>query len=364
MFITARILHLGFSLIEKNSESAWSPTSPLDYKLFSNLSNVFSAKSSRPSYQTGHKKQFDGSKVGLGIITSLVNEAKLNNEILGKFPRKNIILRSQVKKNGILKFSKNNHESLASCLKSNSLPKNYVISTESPKSEVESFDDIGRESKGLRGIVASLSDSSRPSSLINLNQNLNLGTDDLFVEDTSTVSSLPPVTKGSSLVDNSLKITASSLPISIDFSNGYVGSLSAKEIELSEDYTCIISHGPNPKRTHIFGDCILECHNNDFTEFCMKEDPPFRSSQVPMFSEESVPHHFDNVTSFCHSCNKKLDQGSEDIYDYSGEKAFCSFKCQSEEILAEDEMEKTFTNSEESSPNSSYHDLFLMQVSK
>ncbi|MCI22518.1 DUF581 family protein, partial [Trifolium medium] len=61
----------------------WSPTSPLDCRLFSNLSNVFSAKSSRPSFQTGHKKLLDGSKVGLGIITSLVNETKPNNEILG-----------------------------------------------------------------------------------------------------------------------------------------------------------------------------------------------------------------------------------------------------------------------------------------
>ncbi|CAA7025800.1 unnamed protein product [Microthlaspi erraticum] len=33
----------------------------------------------------------------------------------------------------------------------------------------------------------------------------------------------------------------------------------SREMALSEDYTCIISHGPNPKTTHIFGDCILDC---------------------------------------------------------------------------------------------------------
>lgn len=350
-----------------DSESAWSPTSPLDYRLFSNLSNVFSAKSSRPSFQTGHKKPLDGSKVGLGIITSLVNETKPKNEILGEFPRKNIIFGSQVK-NHILQFSKNNHESLAPFLKTNSLPKNYVISlpsetksptlpskTKSPKSEVESFDDdVNRESKGLRSSVASSPGSSRPSSLISSNQSSNLGTSDLFVEVTSTSLSLPPVTNTSSQVADSLKIISSSLPVSIDFSNGYVGSLSAKEIELSEDYTCIISHGPNPKRTHIFGDCILECHNNDFTEFSKKEEPAFRSSQVPIFSEESSPRRFDSVMSFCYTCNKKFDEEGEGAHAYS-------FKRRSEEILAEEEMDKTCTNSAKSSPNSSYHDdIFLM----
>lgn len=302
-------------------ESVWSPTSPLDCRLFSNLSNTFSVRSSRPSLQTGHKKQLDcSSKVGLGIISSLANETKLdNNETLGKLQRKNIIFGSQVK-NGILKFSKNNHESLAPYLKSNSLPKNYVISlpseTKSPKSEVENFGDVNWESKGIRSTVASLPDSSRSSSsLINSTQNSILGTNDLFLENASTALSLPPVTSSSSQVDNSLKTKSSSLPISIDFSNGYIGSLSAREIELSEDYTCIISHGPNPKRTHIFGDRILECHNNDFTEFSKKEEPSFRFSQVPTFSEESAPHPFDNVMSFCYTCNKKLEEG-EDIYTY------------------------------------------------
>ncbi|KAJ1433921.1 Zf-FLZ domain [Sesbania bispinosa] len=346
-----------------DSESLWSPTSPLDCRLFSNLSSPSSVKSSRPSFRTGHK-QLDCSKVGLGIISSLVNETKLNNEIPGKIQRKNIIFGPQVK-TGILKFSKNNHESLASHLKSNSLPKNYVMSlpskTKSPNSEVESFDDVNWEPDGFRSTVTSLPDSSRPSSLINSNQNSNLGINDLFVESTSTAMSLPPVTSRSSQVDNSLKVKSSSLPISIDFSKGYIGSLSAREIELSEDYTCIISHGPNPKRTHIFGDCILECHNNDFTEFSKKEEPTFRSSQVPTFSEGSAPHHFDNVLSFCYSCNKKLEEG-EDIYMYRSKQAFCCFNCRSEGILAEEEMEKTCTNSAESSPDSSYHDIFLKSL--
>ncbi|KAF8117925.1 hypothetical protein N665_0008s0263 [Sinapis alba] len=52
---------------------------------------------------------------------------------------------------------------------------------------------------------------------------------------------------------------SSSSPMDIMSSQAYSRSLSAREMALSEDYTCIISHGPNPKTTHIFGDCILDC---------------------------------------------------------------------------------------------------------
>ena len=307
-----------------DSESAWSPTSPLDCKLFSNLSNPFGVKSPTPSFRAGHKKQLNCSKVGLGIISSLVNETNLKDEILGKCQGKNVIFRPV--KTGILQFAQKSQESLASHMKSNSLPTNYVISlpseTKNPKSEVESFDDVSRkgefscESQAFEGIVTSLPDSSRPSSsLINSNHNSNLGINDLCVETTSTAMSLPPVTGRILQVDNSLKFQSCSLPISIDFSNGYIGSLSARDIELSEDYTCIISHGPNPKRTHIFGDCILECQKDDFTEFCKKEEPAFRSFQDSTISEGSSPYPFDNVLRFCYSCHKKLEEG-ESFYLY------------------------------------------------
>ncbi|KAL3626081.1 hypothetical protein CASFOL_029630 [Castilleja foliolosa] len=38
----------------------------------------------------------------------------------------------------------------------------------------------------------------------------------------------------------------------------FTRQLSLKEMELSEDYTCVITHGPKPKTTHIFGNCIVE----------------------------------------------------------------------------------------------------------
>lgn len=33
--------------------------------------------------------------------------------------------------------------------------------------------------------------------------------------------------------------------------------LSLREMESSEDYTCVITHGPNPKTTHIFDNCVV-----------------------------------------------------------------------------------------------------------
>ncbi|KAJ8483603.1 hypothetical protein OPV22_016088 [Ensete ventricosum] len=49
----------------------------------------------------------------------------------------------------------------------------------------------------------------------------------------------------------------------------FMGHMSPTEIELSEDYTCVISHGPIPKKTHIFYDCIIESCDKEF--LTMKE---------------------------------------------------------------------------------------------
>lgn len=71
--------------------------------------------------------------------------------------------------------------------------------------------------------------------------------------------------------------------------------LSASEIELSEDYTCVISHGPNPKTTRIFDNCIIE-------SYCSLSDK----------SNNSAPENF---LSFCYTCKKNLEQ-KNDIYIY------------------------------------------------
>ncbi|KAJ4890601.1 hypothetical protein Rs2_30349 [Raphanus sativus] len=93
---------------------------------------------------------------------------------------------------------------------------------------------------------------------------------------------------------------------------------SEDEMEMSEDYTCIITHGPNPKTTHIYGDQVLECHKNEDNK------------------EKSIESELDYFLSVCNFCNKKLVVG-EDIYMYRGEKAFCSAECRSEEMAIDDE---------------------------
>ncbi|CAA7032834.1 unnamed protein product [Microthlaspi erraticum] len=104
----------------------------------------------------------------------------------------------------------------------------------------------------------------------------------------------------------------------------FSGCVSEEEMEMSEDYTCIISHGPNPKTTHIYGDRVLECHKNE-----LKEDDVNKEKHI----ETEFPS--DNFLSVCNFCNKKLDVG-EDIYMYR-EKGFCSEECRWEEMMVEEE---------------------------
>ncbi|XWS31554.1 hypothetical protein CRYUN_Cryun23aG0086300 [Craigia yunnanensis] len=91
--------------------------------------------------------------------------------------------------------------------------------------------------------------------------------------------------------------------------------LPVREMEMSEDYTCVISHGPNPKTTHIFDNCIVQ-------SYCSVSD-----------KSKSAPESF---LSFCHTCKKNLEQ-KIDIYIYRGEKAFCSQECRYQEMLLDGE---------------------------
>ncbi|GMI95988.1 hypothetical protein like AT3G22550 [Hibiscus trionum] len=99
----------------------------------------------------------------------------------------------------------------------------------------------------------------------------------------------------------------------------FIGSnLSASEMELSEDYTCVITHGTNPRTTHIFDDCIVET-----------------CCGVVGFSSSKG----ENFLSFCHTCKKNLSPG-KDIYIYRGEKAFCSKECRYQEMVLEEGTNK------------------------
>ncbi|CAN0876218.1 FCS-Like Zinc finger 8 [Linum grandiflorum] len=68
---------------------------------------------------------------------------------------------------------------------------------------------------------------------------------------------------------------------------------SPSEMELSDDYTCVISRGPNPKTTHIFDDCIVDSRCGVFT---------FNSSE----KEASYPS--ESFLNSCDDCGKSLGQ--------------------------------------------------------
>ncbi|XP_071702964.1 FCS-Like Zinc finger 8-like [Rutidosis leptorrhynchoides] len=104
----------------------------------------------------------------------------------------------------------------------------------------------------------------------------------------------------------------------------FSGLLSLKEMELSEEYTRVISRGPNPKTTHIYDNCVVE-----------------RSCEVIGLPELEKPGPHPNLNpeptcegflSFCHTCNKNLEEGN-DIFIYRGEKAFCSEECRCQEMV-------------------------------
>ncbi|KAK4717481.1 hypothetical protein R3W88_015819 [Solanum pinnatisectum] len=62
------------------------------------------------------------------------------------------------------------------------------------------------------------------------------------------------------------------IPCSIEVKNNTCGDFD--EMESSEDYTCVITHGPNPKTTHIFDNCIIEscCGVRKLRENSCKKD--------------------------------------------------------------------------------------------
>jgi len=105
-----------------------------------------------------------------------------------------------------------------------------------------------------------------------------------------------------------------SLPASIGGPRRYVGSVSATEVEQSEDYTCIIAHGPNPKTTRIFGDCILEpCTLGDGVDAMEVKEGAESYWLVKCFDDGEPGEEF---LSSCVSCKKKLDGSDSCIYRY------------------------------------------------
>ncbi|KAF5811215.1 putative Zf-FLZ domain-containing protein [Helianthus annuus] len=94
-------------------------------------------------------------------------------------------------------------------------------------------------------------------------------------------------------------------------------ALSLSEMELSEEYTRVITYGSNPKTTHIFDNCVVDC----CCDFVIQADPDPKSA-------------WESFLSFCHTCKKNLEDDC-DIFIYRGEKAFCSEECRCQEMALE-----------------------------
>lgn len=81
--------------------------------------------------------------------------------------------------------------------------------------------------------------------------------------------------------------------------------LTVSEIDQSEDYTRVISHGPNPTITHIFDNSVFV----ETTPRSVPLPPP-----LAMETNNSKKME-DNFLSYCYTCKKNLDQ-KQDIYVY------------------------------------------------
>ncbi|CAA7018984.1 unnamed protein product [Microthlaspi erraticum] len=101
------------------------------------------------------------------------------------------------------------------------------------------------------------------------------------------------------------------------------GYFSTDDMELSEDYTCVTCHGPNPRTIHIFDNCIVESQPG--VVFFRSSDPVNESDCLPP----------DSFLSACCNCKKTLGP-RDDIFMYRGDRAFCSSECRALEMMLEE----------------------------
>ncbi|XP_027084510.1 FCS-Like Zinc finger 10 isoform X1 [Coffea arabica] len=352
-------LFVGFNSKNSESDSARSPTSPLDFRVFSTWGNPF--RSPKLSHESHHQKTWDTNKVGLSIIDSLDYEVKQSGKVLRSSDSKNILFGPKIR---IKTPNFNNCTDSFEAPKS--LPKDVGIFpfAKSKLSNLQNgssdvlfeIGDGPLQRNSLGNFRPCSLDSGRSGSHLSrlANHNSNLSSTNFSSSNGTGPATSPSHFKiGSVLGDSS---GAEQPSITATIANGLIGTISPSEIELSEDYTCVRKHGPNPKVTHIFGDCVLECRNSELSNFGKYKE---EGNALPLTAECSeVPTSYpsSDFLSFCYSCKKKLD--GEDIYMYRGEKAFCSWACRLEEIMIDEETEKCNKNvSEKSSKPSNSEEL-------
>jgi hypothetical protein len=243
-----------FKNFSETSEAIMSPTSILDSKPFSGLKNPFwpdpnpSPKTPEPETRR-HWDKLDSKGIGLGIVDALDDEKTDSN--LSKPESRTVLFGSQLK------------------IQIPPFPPSFLSTTDqSPKSPGE----FGIKTRNSQ--FGSFSSGYSPS----------------------------PVKKSLFGSANSGMETPNSPRV-------FAGCLSASEMELSEDYTCVITHGPVPRTTHIFDNCIVEscCGVVGFSTSLKKDNNRF------LGDGSSYPPN--NFLSFCSACKNNLEQG-KDIYMY------------------------------------------------
>ncbi|KAL4572034.1 hypothetical protein LXL04_018802 [Taraxacum kok-saghyz] len=95
-----------------------------------------------------------------------------------------------------------------------------------------------------------------------------------------------------------------------------IDALSLSEMELSEEYTKVISYGSNPKITHIYDNCVVESCCDTHV----------------LHSDHDPKSPLESFLSFCYTCKKNFEVDS-DIFMYRGEKGFCSEECRLQEMI-------------------------------
>lgn len=352
-------------------DSVRSPTSPLDFKLFCNLGTSFRFHKSSIE---GHQKCWDCHKVGLGSIVDSLDDDGRNlpekDKVIPPSNSKTILFGSQIRSKG----APNSPTRVDFCEAPKSLPKNYAIFPHArltkPSNLQKGSSDVLFEIGGdpfecdPYGKIQSFSlDSKRlGSEMYRLKtRNVETNTKRSCFENEPFDKSLSFDLVGGCL-NAANKLTTGPMPFA---SGNEIGrSLIPEEIELSEDYTCVISHGPNPKTTHIFGDCVLKSHPNGIDPGNKRESFETKMPcvenclQIPA----SLPYPSNDFLSCCYFCKKKLEEG-KDIYMYRGEKAFCSWDCRLEEISIEEEQEKSITDApRETTKSESGDDIFEKSI--
>lgn len=110
----------------------------------------------------------------------------------------------------------------------------------------------------------------------------------------------------------------------------FAGGVAPGEMAMSEDYTCVISRGPNPRTRHIFDDCIVESCGDVLVD---KVD---NGPGTAAAGGDAVPAS--GFLSSCHACRRQLGHAN-DIFIHRGDKAFCSDECRYREMLFDEAVD-------------------------